>query len=82
MVPIYTQLDGDDILIRAYTKCDTYQRNLVGWFTSDEFIAKSRETEALRTKVQLMIPDTDVSLVNWCVLPYGVRHAVYSMWGH
>ncbi len=31
LVPIYTQPDQDDYLIRAYTKCPTYDRALTTW---------------------------------------------------
>ncbi|EFJ51404.1 hypothetical protein VOLCADRAFT_103449 [Volvox carteri f. nagariensis] len=66
VVPIYTQSDDDDILIRAYTKCDTYQANLMKWFSSQEFADKAAESAPLRAQVQQMMPpDTNTSLTNW-----------------
>ncbi len=31
LVPVYTVPDQDDWLIRAYTKCGTYQKRLTQW---------------------------------------------------
>lgn len=51
VIPIYTQSDTNDVLIRAYTKCPAYQDNLEAWFRSEEFRKKEDETSALRAKV-------------------------------
>ncbi|KAG2501116.1 hypothetical protein HYH03_000934 [Edaphochlamys debaryana] len=65
VVPVYTQADSDDILIRAYTKCPAYQSALEAWFRSDEFRAKENETQPLRDSVKAAMPYTGTNLTNW-----------------
>lgn len=65
VIPIYTQSDTNDVLIRAYTKCPAYQDNLEAWFRSEEFRKKEDETSALRAKVRVAMPSMDTSLKNW-----------------
>ncbi len=31
VIPIYSELDTEDYLIRAYTKCPTYDNILLAW---------------------------------------------------
>ena len=66
VLPIYTQDDQDDILIRAYTKCPAYQAALEAWFRSSEFADKSAESASLRAQVQASMPRVNTSLANWC----------------
>ncbi|GIL62620.1 hypothetical protein Vafri_16819 [Volvox africanus] len=65
VVPVYTRIDAEDILIRAYTKCSTYQNRLLTWFSGPEFSAKVAESEPLRRQVQMQMPGMDTTLVNW-----------------
>ncbi|KXZ41623.1 hypothetical protein GPECTOR_356g120 [Gonium pectorale] len=65
VVPVYTQSDADDILIRAYTKCPAYQAALSDWFRSAEFAAQEAASGPLRAEVQAAMPATDTSLQNW-----------------
>ncbi|KAG2435149.1 hypothetical protein HXX76_007234 [Chlamydomonas incerta] len=65
VVPVYTQSDQDDILIRAYTKCPAYQAALDAWFSSAEFGAQANASTQLRAAVAARWPGVDTSLENW-----------------
>ena len=42
LVPVHSVQDGEDFLIRGYTKCPAYAKRLDDWFGSAEFKAKAR----------------------------------------
>ncbi|KAG2425428.1 hypothetical protein HYH02_015034 [Chlamydomonas schloesseri] len=65
VVPVYTQSDQNDILIRAYTKCPAYQAALDAWFDSAEFQAQADASAGLRAAVAERWPAADTSLQNW-----------------
>lgn len=68
MVPVYSAEDPQDIFIRAYSKCATYQANLTAWFGTSEFLNKSDSSKALRASIQSIAPSLNTSLANWwCV---------------
>jgi hypothetical protein len=48
LVPIHSVQDGEDYLIRGYTKCPAYARRLDRWFGSPEFKAKVYRASFLR----------------------------------
>ncbi|PNW86505.1 hypothetical protein CHLRE_02g089311v5 [Chlamydomonas reinhardtii] len=52
VVPVYTQSDQNDIIIRAYTKCPAYQDALEGWFGSAEFQSQANASAGLRAQIQ------------------------------
>jgi hypothetical protein len=62
---VYSQADAEDILIRAYSKCGTYQARLTQWFGSEEFQSKSEASAALRNAVSALVPSLNTSLANW-----------------
>lgn len=47
-MPVYNTPDAEDSLIRAYTRCPTYQRRLDAWFNSTDFLDKAAETKDFR----------------------------------
>lgn len=65
VVPVYSQADSEDILVRGYSKCSTYQQRLSEWFTSEEFLNKSAESEPLRNSIAALAPSMNTSLPNW-----------------
>ena len=65
VVPVYSQADSEDILIRAYSKCQAYQDRLTEWFATDEFQTKSQESQALRNSISALVPNMNTSLANW-----------------
>ena len=66
---MYTVNDNNDNVIRAYTKCPAYVKNLSNWYLSEEFIAKANATAAFRQSVQSQLQafgsSMDTSLMNW-----------------
>ncbi|KAL6746088.1 histidine phosphatase superfamily [Haematococcus lacustris] len=64
-VPVYSEPDKDDWLIRTYNKCPAYDARLMAWFDSPQFQAKARDTAALRAAFQALAPALDCSLENW-----------------
>ncbi|KAJ9532610.1 hypothetical protein QJQ45_010698 [Haematococcus lacustris] len=64
-VPVYSEADRDDRLIRTYNKCPAYDARLMAWFDSPQFQAKARDTAALRAGFQALAPGLDCSLENW-----------------
>ncbi|KAJ9534014.1 hypothetical protein QJQ45_027114, partial [Haematococcus lacustris] len=55
-VPVYSEPDRDDWLIRTYNKCPAYDARLMAWFDSPQFQAKARDTAALRAAFQAVRP--------------------------
>ena len=51
-MPLYSVNDINDNVIRAYTKCPTYNNNLTIWYGSAEFAAKANTTAAFRQSIQ------------------------------
>ncbi len=45
---MFSNVESEDQLIRAYSRCPTYQDILEAWFQSDEFKSKEAETAAFR----------------------------------
>lgn len=52
IVPVYSQADANDYVIRGYTKCPAYADALTAWYASPEFAAKANESSALRAEIQ------------------------------
>lgn len=65
VVPVFSQPDSEDIVIRAYSKCTAYQEALSQWFGSPQFLSKAEESAALRANVQALVPAMNASLENW-----------------
>ncbi len=64
--PVFSTEDGQDWLIRPYTKCPTYKRDLQKWFSSTEFLEKEAESLPLRMQIQSLLgPSLNASLANW-----------------
>lgn len=49
--PVYSRLDGQDTLLRAYTKCPAHARRIARWHSSEEFGTKAADSLELRRKV-------------------------------
>ena len=72
VIPVYTTagIDRNDITIRAYSKCNTFDGILTTWYSSPEFLSKAKETLSFRNSIlqayldqNITAPDT--SLTNW-----------------
>jgi len=68
--PVYSRRDGEDTVLRAYTKCPAHSARIAGWYDSDEFVQKDATSEELRRAVHealtrlLPAEDLPVSLVD------------------
>jgi hypothetical protein len=75
VVPVYAAAgdDADDVLVRAYNKCPTYERRLSKWYQTKEFTAKVAESAPLREHISSLMRgwafsnglNNDTSLINW-----------------
>lgn len=63
VIPVYSL--GEDPLIRSYTQCPTYINRLTVWYSSEEFLQKSEETNATRSAIAALSPGVNTSLANW-----------------
>jgi hypothetical protein len=50
-IPVYSRLDSQDTMIRAYTKCAAHAERIDEWHDSDEFVAKEADSMPLRQEV-------------------------------
>ena len=74
-VPIYTAAgaDADDVLIRTYTKCPTYDAALLAWYSSPQFLNISAASAPLRAHVAALLAgwpytnglNNNTDLENW-----------------
>lgn len=65
VLPVYTQEESQDFMIRGYTRCPAYDARLAAWFNSAEFRSKEAETAQLRSQIQAADPNLNTSLAAW-----------------
>lgn len=65
VIPVYSEPDTQDIVIRAYTKCPKYDSALLQFYISPEFVKKSADSADLRNYLASLVPGLDTSLKNF-----------------
>jgi len=59
-IPVYSRVDAEDWVVRAYTKCPKITAKLGEWMTSEEFRQKETQSEGLRRQIrQALLSDSN-----------------------